>query len=206
MVIEPRRATRPWILTKSYWNEVAKDAVKAVVVGSVVYLGGVVANVFPKEPRILIPLGLLGTCIALLFVVSWLAERAIARSEGRRPGLWGALGMAADSAAFIGTAILCLWLYGSRLGLPAVWAGLAAIGSTTAAFGLGSWLLDGFRALRALQQILRPGRFRDEFDEALRLGNGDRAAAFQSVLEQHPELMRLSRGKQATPASGTTRT
>jgi hypothetical protein len=37
--------SRPWILTLTYWNDVAKDVVKALCVAFAIYLGGVIGGI-----------------------------------------------------------------------------------------------------------------------------------------------------------------
>ena len=47
------KPSRPWILSASYWNDVAKDTVKAVCVALAIYLAGVLGGIFKLHVQIL---------------------------------------------------------------------------------------------------------------------------------------------------------
>jgi hypothetical protein len=79
--------SRPWILTMAYWDDVAKDVVKALCVALAIYLGGVAGGIFKVHPQI-IAAALIGV-VAILgdVVLHSLLYRAI-----RRNRLTGAIG------------------------------------------------------------------------------------------------------------------
>jgi hypothetical protein len=57
---------RPWIVSLAYWNDVAKDVVKAICVTFVIYIGGVLVGVFKLHTAIVV--SVLGLLVAIL---SW---------------------------------------------------------------------------------------------------------------------------------------
>jgi hypothetical protein len=60
---------RAWILTVAYWNDVAKDVVKALCVAFAIYLGGAIGGVFKVHPQII--------AVGLIVVVAILADVAL---------------------------------------------------------------------------------------------------------------------------------
>jgi hypothetical protein len=87
--VEPSKDTngnehsrRPWILSAAYWNDVAKDVVKAASAALVIYLGGVVAGVFRIHLAIL--------AIVVIFAITiivYVTIFAIGMKGKQRPGL-----------------------------------------------------------------------------------------------------------------------
>jgi hypothetical protein len=86
--LDPReQLARPWILTTVYWNDVAKDVVKALCVALAIYLGGAAGGIFKVHPQII--------AAALIGVVAILSDVVLHSVLGRairRNRLTGAIG------------------------------------------------------------------------------------------------------------------
>jgi hypothetical protein len=91
-VVEPSKKTNgnepsqlPWILSAAYWNDVAKDVVKAASAALVIYLGGVVGGVFKIHFAIL---AIIVTVIVIISAMVFVGIFAIGKKTGKHhPGL-----------------------------------------------------------------------------------------------------------------------
>ena len=81
------QSSRPWVLSIAYWNDVAKDVVKALCVAFAIYLAGVVGGVFKVHPQIIAAALIVFVAIFSDVVLHSLLYRAI-----RRNRLTGAIG------------------------------------------------------------------------------------------------------------------
>jgi hypothetical protein len=61
-----KSSSRPWIISLAYWNDVAKDVVKAACIAFVIYLGGVIAGIFKLHIEVVI-----GVIAALAAILIW---------------------------------------------------------------------------------------------------------------------------------------
>src|SRR5690349_16931396 len=78
---------RPWIFSATYWNEVAKDVVKATSAALVIYLFGVIAGVFKLHIIILFIVLIILAFILFNAILVYLVREG----KVRRPGLVGAI-------------------------------------------------------------------------------------------------------------------
>jgi hypothetical protein len=72
----------PWILSAAYWNDVAKDVVKAASAALVIYLGGVVGGVFKIHFAILVVI-----VIVIISVIVYVFIFSLGRKGKHHPGL-----------------------------------------------------------------------------------------------------------------------
>ena len=70
-----KQPSRPWILSKQYWNDVAKDTVKAACAALAIYLGGVVGGVFKLHIQILIIAAIFAGSVLAYAILGYFAER-----------------------------------------------------------------------------------------------------------------------------------
>ena len=70
-----KQPSRPWILSKQYWNDVAKDTVKAACAALAIYLGGVVGGVFKLHIQILIIAAIFAGSIIAYVILTYFTER-----------------------------------------------------------------------------------------------------------------------------------
>ncbi len=67
---ETKPPSRPWIISLAYWNDVAKDVVKAACVAFSFYLGGVMVGIFKLHIRIVFGVGVVLATVLLLAIQS----------------------------------------------------------------------------------------------------------------------------------------
>src|SRR5690242_7143246 len=121
-------SSRPWIFSATYWNDVAKDVVKAACAALVIYLCGVIGGVFKLHIEVLV--------IVLIIVVTILLYAALeylVKIHKLRPALAGYI-VGIPAAGGITEFISLKWH------LPSGWYYLIGAGFATLVLVIGRWL------------------------------------------------------------------
>lgn len=123
------RPPRPWIFSATYWNDVAKDVVKATSAALVIYLLGVIAGIFKLHTAILWIV-----LVILVGILSYAAlEYLVRKGRVRRPWLAGGI-IGGVGGGVVGQVINSTW------GLPNWAAFLVGAGFALLTAGVGAWL------------------------------------------------------------------
>jgi hypothetical protein len=94
--------SRPWIISLVYWNDVAKDTVKALTIALVVYIGGVIGGVFKLHHQVLSIAAIVGGAILAFALLGYLANRILSRWSRLLGSAIGAATGAGSSYAIFG--------------------------------------------------------------------------------------------------------
>ena len=123
------RPHRPWIFSAVYWNDVAKDVVKATSAALVIYLFGAIAGVFKLHIAILWIVLVVLAGILLYTTLEYLFRKGKVRRAWLAGGIIGAVG-----GGVLGQIINSNWHLPGWTGYP-VGAGFALVTA-----GVGVWL------------------------------------------------------------------
>ena len=123
------RTPRPWIFSATYWNDVAKDVVKATTAALVIYLFGAIAGVFKLHIAILFIVLVILAFILLFTILEYLYRTGKVQRAWLAGGIIGAVGGGA-----VAQIVNSYWHLPGWTGFP------VGFGFSAVTAGVGTWL------------------------------------------------------------------